>query len=70
MIENIEKLKEENKKLKVDFDQTEVEYEAKIKKFKFIEERNLMLEQENEKLKNKIDKYIKPPSFNYSLIEK
>ena len=35
-----------------------MEYESKIKNYKFIEERNQMLEKENQQLKNKIDKYI------------
>ena len=64
--DKFKKLQEENKKLKVDLDAVDIECNNKLKNYKFIEERNIMLESENEKLKNKIDKYIKPLSFNYT----
>ena len=42
----------------------------KIKNFKFIEERNAIIEKENEQLKLKIEKFIEPPSFNYAFLQK
>jgi hypothetical protein len=52
LTEKIEKLKEENKILKNDINNTRIEYENKIKNFKFIEERNAIIEKENEQLKS------------------
>ena len=70
ILDKINKLKEENRKIKVDFDTVDLECNNKLKNFKFIEERNAMLESENEKLKNKIEKYIKPLSFTYTYAQK
>ena len=68
--DKLKKLQEENKKIKVNFDAIDIEYNNKLKNFKFIEERNIMLENENENLKNKINRYIKPLSFNYTYVQK
>ena len=70
ILDKINKLKEEDRKIKVDFDTVDLECNNKLKNFKFIEERNAMLESENEKLKNKIEKYIKPLSFTYTYAQK
>ena len=63
-------LKEENKNLKNEVNKSKIEYENKIKNFKFIEERNAIIEKENEQLKVKIEKFIEPPSFNYAFLQK
>ena len=63
-------LKEENKNLKNEANKSKIEYESKIKNFKFIEERNAIIEKENEQLKLKIEKFIEPPSFNYAFLQK
>ena len=70
LTEKIEKLKEENKILKNDINNARIEYKNKIKNFKFIEEKNAIIEKENEQLKSKIEKYIEPPSFNFALVQK
>ena len=61
---------DENRKLKVDYDAASVEYENRLKTYQFIEERNKMFENENEQLKIKIDRYIRPWSFNYIYAQK
>ena len=61
---------DENRKLKVDYDAASVEYENRLKTYQFIEERNKMFENENEQLKIKIDRYIRPLSFNYIYAQK
>ena len=68
--EKIKRLQEENRKIKVNYDAMNIESSNKLKNYKFIEERNNMLESENENLKNKIDTYIKPLSFNYLYAQK
>ena len=68
--EKIKELKEENKNLKNEVNKSKIEYENKIKNFKFIEERNAIIEKENEQLKLKIEKFIEPPSFNYAFLQK
>lgn len=68
--DKIKKLQDENRKLKVDYDASSVEYENKLKNYQFIEERNKMLENENEQLKIKMDRYIRPLSFNYIYAQK
>ena len=70
MCDKINKLQDENRKIKVDFDSVNIECNNKLKNFKFIEERNAWLENENDQLKNKVDKYIKPLSFNYIYAQK
>ena len=70
LTEKIEKLKEENKLLKNEINNAKIEYENKIKNFKFIEEKNAIIEKENEQLKSKIGKYIEPPSFNFAFVQK
>jgi len=68
--DKIKKLMDENRKLKVDYDAASVEYENRLKTYQFIEERNKMLENENEQLKIKMDRYIRPLSFNYIYAQK
>ena len=63
-------LKEDYKKIKVNYDSVNLECDNKLRNTKFIEERNNMLESENEKLKNKIDNYMKPKSFSYVYAQK
>lgn len=69
-LDKIKKLQDENRKIKVDYDAASVEYENKLKSYQFIEERNKMLENENEQLKIKMDRYIRPLSFNYIYAQK
>ena len=69
-LDKIKKLQDENRKIKVDYDASSVEYENKLKSYQFIEERNKMLENENEQLKIKMDRYIRPLSFNYIYAQK
>ena len=68
--DKIKKLQDENRKIKVNYDAANVEYENKLKSYQFIEERNKMLENENEQLKIKMERYIRPLSFNYIYAQK
>jgi hypothetical protein len=40
------------------------EYNNKLKNLNYIEDKNLMLERENNDLRNKIGKFVRPFSFN------
>lgn len=60
----------EIKNLKVINDTLNIEFENKLRNYKFIEDKNAMLEKENQQLKSKMENIIKPLSFSYSYVTK
>ena len=40
------------------------EYSTKLKSLNYVEDKNFVLERENNELRNKIGRYVRPYSFN------